>query len=296
MNKDGFIKAFIRFLAWVPQPFWQKCVVPVLTQLLWAIGAEPRRVTEINLKLCFPAMPEEERTLLAKESMRETLRTFFEFPYILLTDTETLLSNVVSVDGQPYVDEAEAVGKGLIFLSPHLGNWEMLGLKVGRDYPLTSLFKPGRIHVITELLHQAREGSGATLVPTNKKGVIQLFKALKQGKATGILPDQIPDLANGCEFVPLFGRQAATMTLVSGLIRKTGAQAVGCFAKRLPSGKFEIVYRPVHEDLYSADSKVSAEGLNKTIEALVAIAPEQYQWIYKRFRENAKGKTNVYKK
>ncbi|MCY4044863.1 MAG: lysophospholipid acyltransferase family protein [Cellvibrionales bacterium] len=295
-DRSALLTWLIKLLATVPEPIWHKCVVPIATELLWHLKSEFRRITEINVSLCYPDLNERQKQQLAKDSIRETLKTFFEFPYVLTQSSEKSLKKVTQVDGQHYVDQAEAEGCGIIFLSPHLGNWEFLGLKVGQDYDLTSLFKPGRIQTINELLHSAREGSGAHLVPTNKKGVLALFKALRQQKTIGILPDQVPEGGNGCVYVNFFSEEAATMTLVSNLIRKTGAKAIGCFAKREANGEFTIVYRPADEGIYNEDETISAQAMNKTVESLIAIAPEQYQWIYKRFRYGRHGKRPIYKK
>ncbi len=295
-NKSKLLKVLIQLVAIVPQRFLQRVVVPVLSFILWHGRSEFRRITEINIRICFHSLNERERACLARTSISETLKTFFEFPYILMNKSEKLLDKIVHIDGQAYVDAAMSKGRGVLFLSPHLGSWEVLGLKVASEYPLTSMFKPNKFQPINSLLKSAREGGGGKLVPTNRKGVSAILRALKRGEASGILPDQIPDGGSGVEFEPFFGQTAATMTLVSGLIKKTQAEAIGCFARRLPCGNFEIVYRPVDEDLYDKDPKVSARGLNKTVESLIEIAPEQYQWIYKRFREGATGKTGIYKK
>ncbi len=295
-EQSALLSGLITLLAAIPQPIWHRFVVPIVTQILWLGKTEFRRITEINIRLCYPSLSESERKKLGKDSIKETLKTFFEFPYVLVKSSEKSLKKVTNIDGQHFVDDALSKGRGVIFLSPHLGNWEFLGLKVGQDYDLTSLFKPGRIATVNHKLHKAREGSGAHLVPTNKKGVLALFKALKRVKTIGILPDQVPDGRNGCVYVDFFGEEVATMTLVSNLIKKTGAQAIGCFAKREPNGEFTIVYRPADEGIYSNDEEVSARAMNKTVESLIAIAPEQYQWIYKRFRYNRHGKRAIYKR
>lgn len=295
-QKSTLIGIIIQLIAKIPQPILQKGLVPVIHCILWYGKSELRRITEINIELCFSNMSDDEQKALAWSSLKHTLRTTFEFPSILMGSSEALLKKVVAVDGQNYVDQAEKKGKGLLFISPHLGNWEYLGLKVGQDYPLTSMFKPGRHEGLNDLLHQAREGSGAKLVPTDKKGVMAVLKALKKGEASGILPDQIPEGGNGRVFSDFFSQPAATMTLISTLIKKTDAIAIGCFARRLHDGNFEIIYRPAHPDLYDSDIQISARGLNKTVEALILLAPEQYQWIYKRFRIGPQGKRKIYKK
>lgn len=286
----------IRCLGKIPQPVMQRILVPLLMVFFWYGRSESRRIIEINLAHCFRDLPEAERSRLAKASVRESLRTMLEFPFVLTAKPERILAKIVKTTGLEYVKQAQEAGKGLLFLSPHLGNWEFLGLQVAHDFPLTGMFKPGRIQAINDLLLKTRESSGGKLVPANRKGVLAVLKALKKGEASGILPDQIPEVGNGCAFVEFFGQEAATMTLISNLVQKTDSAAIGCFAKRLPCGNFEIIYQPAHTDIYSDDIEISARGLNKTVEALIHLAPEQYQWVYKRFRVDSSGKTGLYKK
>jgi len=131
-------------------------------------------------------------------------------------------------------------------------------------------------------------------VPTNVRGVAALLKALRRGETTAILPDQQPPPASG-DFAPIFGVPAQTMTLVHNLIQKSGSQALMCAALRVAGG-WELHFMPTEEAINSADQQISLDALNRGVETIVALAPSQYQWEYKRFRARPEGFPSIYPK
>ncbi|MGV6807944.1 MAG: lysophospholipid acyltransferase family protein, partial [bacterium] len=161
------------------------------------------------------------------------------------------------------------------------------------DAQLTSMFAPSGRDELDQWVREAREKFGAVLVPANNRGVAAIIKTLKQNKTVGILPDQVPAPESG-EFAPFFERPALTMTLIYNLISRTGAKAIIASATRVRGG-FRLTFRQPDKGLYSADENESLSALNKSIEECIAIAPEQYQWEYKRFKKQPQGQPNPYK-
>lgn len=258
--------------------------------IAWHSHSVVRKVTEVNLVLCYPMLADDQRKKLAKLSVYHTMLTALEIPAVWINPADESLARISAVDGKELVDEAQKAGKGVIVIAPHLGNWEILGYYLATHYSLISLYKPPQHEWMEEISRQGRMKIGSKLAPTNKKGVLAVLKALKAGEVTGILPDQIPDKGNGVAYVPFFGHNVATMTLIPNLLQRGNAIAVAAFAQRLQDGTFKIIFRSVPEDLYNADETIAATALNKTVEDLVNIAPEQYQWEYKRFRRGVDGK------
>jgi Kdo2-lipid IVA lauroyltransferase/acyltransferase len=133
------------------------------------------------------------------------------------------------------------------------------------------------------LVLAGRSKLNITMAPTNRKGVMMLFKALQSGTIVGILPDQVPAREAGIEIAPFFDQPALTMTLVHGLVQRTGCAVCSCYAERVEGG-FKIVVLEADAALYSEDQPTSVAGLNASVAACVRLAPAQYQWEYKRFR------------
>ena len=128
----------------------------------------------------------------------------------------------------------------------------------------------------------SRRKLGADVLPTTPRGIAKLFKHLRAGGLTGILPDQSPEHGSG-EFAPFFGISTYTMTMIHGLLQRTKCRVLISLALRVKGG-FEMWYLPVDDSIYSEDLITSLSAMNASIEKAIALAPEQYQWEYKRFR------------
>lgn len=124
---------------------------------------------------------------------------------------------------------------------------------------------------------------------------MMLFKTLQAGNIVGILPDQVPDADSGSEIAPFFNQPALTMTLVHGLIQRTGCALCSCYAERVPGG-FKMVIMDADPAIYSEDQQTSVAGLNASVAACVRRAPAQYQWEYKRFHRLPAGYPRPYRK
>jgi KDO2-lipid IV(A) lauroyltransferase len=260
-------------------------------QLAWWFKSRGSITAVRNLQVCMPELDEKAVRKLAASSMRNWGQTLFETPVVWHRGAGAL-DYIDQIKGLDDLEAAIERGKGVIFVSPHLGNWELMGLWAGSKGPLTSLYQPPRRYNVDELLQAVRSKTGATLVPTNARGIAQLIKALKRGEFAGILPDMEPRPKGGV-YAPFFGQSALTMTLIHSLVQRSGAAVILCFAQRIPGG-FNLVMMPSGEDIASEDAEASTAEMNRTIEKLVRLSPEQYQWEYKRFKRRPEGEPPIY--
>ena len=251
------------------------------------------RVTLRNIELCFPDMTESQRKELAVASVCETAKLTLETPVVWTRDYSWLEQKIVSVENRELLDAAKEKDEGLIILAPHAGNWEVLGYYIANLIPITNLYQPPGNSALEKVMRESREKTGASIVPTNRRGIASLVKILKQGGYTGILPDQTPDLSGG-DFAPFYGVPALTMTLVHNLRKRTNCQLVAGLAKRVPGG-FAIEFMTVDEGMYSDDEQESLAALNRTVEKVANRDLKQYQWEYKRYRRQPEGVANPYK-
>ena len=209
------------------------------------------------------------------ENSKSALETFA----IWFKPQAEVISWVKEVFGWQAVDQALLAGKGVIFLTPHLGCFEITSLYYGAKQPMAVLYRPPRQTWLLPLITQGRERGGITLAPANAQGVKLLLQALKRGEAIGVLPDQAP-LAGEGEWAPFFGRAAYTMTLASKLAQKTGAQVFMAFGERLSFGRgYNIHIRAV-----DAGGIDTPSLLNTEIEHTIKQCPAQYLWMYDRYK------------
>jgi len=196
--------------------------------------------------------------------------------------------------GHGHLTSAIADTRGTIICTPHLGDWELIGLYCSTLGPITSLYRPQRRSESNKLILQGRQRLGATLVPTDLNGVRALYRALAKGEMIGVLPDQNPGKGKGV-FVPLFGISTNTMVLLPRLAHKYKPVVLYSYAERLPWGRgYHLHFVPASEDLASADLHTAATSLNQGLEQEIRKIPEQYMWLYKRFKKRPDGEPPLY--
>lgn len=251
--------------------------------LMWLLNGRAAKVTRENIALCFPELSPAQQTTLTRQSLQETAKTAMEAGAIWRNSWAWLQGKIVALEGDEILRAKLAEGKGVLVLAPHHGNWEVVAPYLASVANLTAMYQPLDNPKMDELVLAGRSKLNITMAPTNRKGVMMLFKALQNGTIVGILPDQVPGRDAGGEIAPFFGQPALTMTLVHGLIQRTGCAVCSCYAERVAGG-FKLVVMAADEQIYSEAQLASVTGLNASVAACVRRAPAQYQWEYKRFR------------
>lgn len=212
-------------------------------------------------------------------------RQALELPSIWLHPLDEVTPRVVRVSGWEIVEAAWRDGKGVVFLTPHLGCFEITAQYYAAHAPITVLYRPPKFAALQQLIETGRKREKLHLAPADLSGVRSLIKALKRGEAVGLLPDQAPRVGEGV-WLDWFGRPAYTMTLAARLT-ETGAATVFAWAERLPGGAgYHLrLRRPLAE--LAGDTVARAQQINQEIEALVRECPGQYLWGYNRYKRPA---------
>jgi Kdo2-lipid IVA lauroyltransferase/acyltransferase len=190
-------------------------------------------------------------------------------------------------DGVAHVERALAVGRGVVFLTPHLGCFEITAQayaqRFGQSQPITVLFRPPRKAWLMALVSQSRQRDGLLTAPTTLAGVRQLMRALRQGQCVGLLPDQVPGEGQGV-WSPFFGQPAYTMTLSARLVLQTGALPLIAWGERLSWGRGYVVHVQPLDAPLSDDLALAAGQVNAAMEGLILQKPTQYLWGYARYK------------
>ncbi len=268
----------------------------LLGWVLYCLPTESRRVTRINIGLCFPKLSRQAQRQLLKKSLIEDGRLLFETLSIWSQPRSKLLDRVIEVVGEENLTEALAKKQGVLLALPHLGAWELAALYCAQFPGLVGLYKPGRIAILDEKIKSVRQRAGLRLFATDQRGVTGLFKALKAGSPVIILPDQVPPKGTG-ELVDFFNEPAYCTKLYSRLAHVSGAPTLLLAVRRDVAARgFRIEIRPISKSIYSDDLTDSIACLNQSLEAVIHPTPEQYLWSYKRFASRPGRLLKVYKK
>ncbi len=286
--RDWLILLTIRTLSLTPLRFNQ-ALGRLIGELSWRLDSREKRISLVNLELCFPDKSREWREQTARESLGHMAATMLEAPRLWRLGRKRITALVDNPEALRHALAAYDRGHGLVIASPHLGNWEFVGQLFGAHTSMTSLFRPPRIERIAGWLREARQSTGAVLVPTDATGVRALARALNAGQCSGILPDQEPEAGSGV-FAPFFGIPAYTMYLLPRLVMKKQTPVLFVFAERLRNGKYRINAQWQNPELYADKIEVACTAMNRQLETLVRRNPAQYNWAYKRFKTQPDGR------
>jgi len=269
--------AVLRLCARLPLAWLHRAGAALGWLAYWASPTYARRLKE-NLYASGICKDEPRCRALLREAIAETGKGVTELIAIWFGKDEKVARLVVECERWGIVEAARARGKGIIFLTPHLGCFEISALYGAQRLPLTVLYRPPKQSWLEPLMVAGRSRWQARVAPANLSGVRMLYKALSRGQAVGLLPDQAPGAGEGV-WAEFFGRPAYTMTLARRLQQSSGAAVIMAFAERLPEGRG---YRLHLEELPADDLDEAA--LNRAIEAQVRRCPAQYLWSYNRYK------------
>lgn len=295
--------ALLYALAWAvarwPWPLL-RALADALAAAAVASDAREARVARRNLELIRPDLDAAAREALVRRIVRTTARQAVETLRLWTRPPARNLADIVEVHGRALFDAALADPRGLIVAAPHMGNWELLNQWLAAQTPLAILYRPPESALGEAFLRRvrARAGQQVEQVRAEAAGVRTLLKRLQAGGVVGILPDQQPKAGEGA-FAPFFGKPALTMTLLSRLAARSGAQVLLAWCERLPGDgppRFALHVAPAPAAIADPDPERAVAALNAAVEAVARRDFSQYQWTYKRYtlRPPGSGEGNPY--
>lgn len=208
-------------------------------------------------------------------------KAVMELPAIWFRPGAEVMRWVRRLEGEEFIDAARAEGKGIVFLTPHQGCFEITAQVAAQRLPITVLYRPPKQSFLQPLIDRGRAQKNVHLAPASFAGVRELIAALKRGEALGILPDQVPSAGEG-EWAAFFGRPAYTMTLAMRLAARPNTVTLLAFGERLPRGAGYVVHvkpMPARES-----GETPTHWLNRALEDQIRAHPEQYLWGYNRYK------------
>jgi KDO2-lipid IV(A) lauroyltransferase len=208
-------------------------------------------------------------------------RMLAEMPALWFRPHREVAALVREVEGEDLALAALAAGKPLLFLTPHLGCFEVTSQYAAVKTPITVIYRTPHLGWLEPLMREGRSRPNVRLVPADVTGVREVFLALRRAEAVGFLPDQVPSEGEG-EWAEFFGRPAYTMTLAAKLAERDNVACFLAYGQRLAGGRgYKIVLRPL-------PAKISGETptrhVNRALEALIRECPGQYLWAYNRYK------------
>jgi KDO2-lipid IV(A) lauroyltransferase len=283
------LRLLFRFLAWLDLPA-NHAVGVLAGRLVYALSPRFRLRTLENLRSAGIAHDSASLARLARENAAEIGKGAGELAWALYRPVEEVVGLVKELDGWETVERLRAAATPLIFVTPHLGSYDIAGRYLWSRLPIMAMYRPHKLGWLDEAIREGRNRGaapdGSNVAPATMAGVRMLLRHLRKGGCTVILPDQVPGEGEG-EWVDFFGRPAYTMTLTGRLQEASGAALVFCFAERLPDSTGFRLHLRVREEPLPAERAAAAREINRGIEELIRMAPRQYLWGYNRYKRPA---------
>jgi KDO2-lipid IV(A) lauroyltransferase len=218
-----------------------------------------------------------------RDAVAEAGKAIVELPFVWCAAPERVARHATE-ENYELVQAALDAGRGIVFLTPHLGCFEITAQQVALRTALTVMYRPPRQAALKPLVEGARRRHNLQLAPANLAGVRMLAKNLKKGQPIGVLPDQVPQQGEGV-WAPFFGRAAYTMTLPAKLAHMGKSPILLVYAERRPRGQGYVVrFVPFDGDLSGSPAE-QAQAINRAMEQLIARCPAQYFWSYNRYKQ-----------
>jgi len=228
----------------------------------------------------------------ARPAIAAAGRMVAEAPFLWMRPPGQVIGPLLSWQGSELVEAAMQARRGIVFLTPHMGSFEVTAQAVAQEFaasfgPITVLYRPARKAALRKVMDGSRERPGLLTAPATLAGVRQMLRALRRGEAVGLLPDQVPPEGMGV-WVPFFGKPAYTMTLAARLVQQTGATPLLIWGERLARGAgYTVRVSALGESLPTSDpgQAESAAIINRAMERLIRQCPQQYLWGYNRYKQ-----------
>lgn len=266
--------------AWLP---WKAKVAlgKGIGHLALTFAKERRHFTEVNVRLAFPELSEQEQKRFVRDTFLANGLGFMEVATSLVRKVD-FMKDKVTFKGREYMDAALAEGKGVLVVGAHFSVLDFGGALHGLFYPGDAIYKPHKNPVFDRFIRKGREQHFDYLVP--QKDLKSLVRRIRKGHAVWYSPDQ--DFGRKVSvFAPFFGVQAASITMTGRIARMTGAPVLPLRMHRNPDNcSYILEYLPPLENFPSGDEVADATQVNQVIEKMIRVHPEQYLWMHRRFK------------
>jgi Kdo2-lipid IVA lauroyltransferase/acyltransferase len=258
-----------------------------LARLWYVFDRRHRLITLRNLEFALgKELNQEQREKLAQEVFHHFIKLFFEAIAMVVLPLPWLQKKV-RVVGQENAEAAWELGKGVLAIVAHAGNWELTGMVYGFAYhPLAIVARRHDQPIMDRIIRFLRERGGNTMIP-KQRGLKAILTQLKINQLVGMAIDQNTTTKGGI-LVDFFGHRARTTPIAAILARRFGTPVVPVLSRRLPDGRHLLFIGPplpmeITDDP-EEDIRRHVQLQSNIVEAWVRTSPEQWLWLHKRWK------------
>ncbi|WP_434777796.1 lysophospholipid acyltransferase family protein [Neisseria sp. Ec49-e6-T10] len=274
--------------------FWLLSLLPLtilhilgslLGWLMYCFGKKNTALIRTNLNISKIYEDYQDIESKVKSICQHTCMSGLELPIAWLRSPKHISTLFHHSDGWEHVQTALEAKKGLLFITPHIGSYDLAGRYISHQlpFPLTAMYRPPKLKWLEPIMNAGRQRDKGRTAPANAQGVRLVLKALKNAEATIVLPDQVPSNGEGV-WAPFFSEIAYTMTLAARLAQVGNVATFFFIGERLPHSQgFCLHIKPLIGTL-TGNKEHDATIINQNVEALIKEYPEQYLFSYNRYK------------
>lgn len=272
----------IRLMVLLPHR-WLMKFSEALGTLAYNILPHRRHIAEVNIALCFPELSAQQQATMVRNVMINTIKGFFEMA-LSWWASDKVLQQLTHLDNLALLEKYQQEGRGVILLGMHYTTIELASATIGLRKKIDITYKEQKGDIVNELMHQSRKRHLAEQI--EKQSMRTMIKNLRQGHVVWYAPDQ--DFGRNLSvFAPFFGIQAATISTLGKLARRTNAKVLMYAHFRHSTETGDTYHGKIIDpfpEAFGDDDVHNATIMNKAMEDVIRENPEQYNWLHQRFR------------
>jgi len=250
--------------------------------LIYRVSARRRHIAEVNLRICFPQLGEEERAALLRRHFASLGIGILMMGFAWWAG-DAKLKPLLQIEGLERLRASLAKGRGVILLSAHFTDLEITGRLLSLHQPIAVMYRPHENPVIEWAFRRNRRQRFEAAIPRND--IRQVVRTLKCNLPVWYAPDQ-SFKGRSSTLAPFFGELAGTNTATSRLAKISRAEVILFSGYRKEDGSgYRLILHPPLEGFPGEEVREDAARINGLIEQAIAYAPDQYLWIHRRFKK-----------
>lgn len=268
-------------------PETRKACAVLLGRVLFVLDRKHRRIALSNLEFAFGnEMTERQRFSVARRVFENLIHIIFEIGWSLHLTSDDF-SKFFTVSGLEHYRAAIGKGKGVLCLTAHFGNWELLPITAHMaQMPVRIVYRRMDTPFVERFFKENRTRFGAAVIAKHRLAMRKIYRELIDGFPVAMLMDQNVDWYEGV-FVDFFNHRACTNPGMAMLAMKSGAPVIPVFMIRTPDG-FHTLFGPelplIQTGDRTKDIELNTQMYNQVIEKVIRRFPEQWFWVHQRWK------------
>ena len=262
----------------------------VIGVLAYRLAKRRRKITEVNIRLCFPELDEAAQKKLIRDCINENAIGLVETARAWFADPESIRPQL-EVKGLEHLHKAHDLGRGVIVIGGHYTALDLGAVMASRYVDFNGMYRPHKNPLMDKVMRESRLRVAKIVDRADMRTIIRTLKA---GEYLWYAPDQDYGAAVSV-FAPFFGVEAATIKTTTRLAQINDSPVLVLSYHRKPDNSGYVMrFNPPLEGFPCGDEVVDATRINAELEREIRRCPEQYMWLHRRFKTRPQGQPGFY--